>query len=91
MRVMLIPFVNVDPQQAAREICNGYVNKLALEAYQCLLAALFTLDPEAYCRFRKLEEPPKSVGYKNHPFVRDWICKTEWAWNWTVTFRDRGM
>lgn len=83
---MLIPFVNENPEQAALEICNSYVNKLASEALQCLLASLFVLHPDRFCAFKGLEELPARYGYTSHPFVRDWICKSSYAWDWTMRF-----
>lgn len=83
---MLIPFVDIDPTVAATLINNSYVNKLATEAYQCLMGTLFRLSPESFKQLKGVTELPSKYGYSNHPFVRDWLCQTSFAWDWTTTF-----
>lgn len=91
---MLIPFLHTDPSKVALLLNRSYVVKLPVEAFQCLMAALSRLDSEVFCSlpqlygelFGELNTRKKLYGHAHHPFVRDWICKSQWAWDWTLQF-----
>lgn len=87
---MLIPFLHTDPRKAAQLLNRSYVVKLPLESMQCLIWTLYWLEPDVYCAYRGIDERPKPRGHAYHPFVRDWLCKSQWAWDWTLEFAVAG-
>lgn len=72
---MLIPFLSLEPGQAAAWVPPCYVQKLQQECWQMLRGAAWWHGNQA----------GPAPGYAHHPFTR-WVATSEWAWLWVKVF-----
>ena len=77
---MNIFYLNKDPIQAAKEMCDKHVVKMILESAQLLSTAHRVIDGDVYADKKKLYK----MTHKNHPCSK-WVCRSGynyvWLWN----------
>jgi len=74
---MNIFYLNKDPSQAAKEMCDKHVVKMILESAQLLSTAHRVLDGDVYANKKRLYK----MAHKNHPCSK-WVCHSYQNYKW---------
>lgn len=77
---MNIFFVDRDPGEAARALCDKHVGKMLVESCQ-MLASVYHLPDAAAPPPVKLDGEPYRRGYWNHP-SQAWVRRSLAHWRW---------